>query len=330
MGKQKLLQVRDYRVSFHTRTSVVYAVNGIDFDVCKGETLGIVGESGCGKTVSCMSMLKLIPMPPGRIDSGKIIFEGVDLVPMEEKEIEKYRGKEISVVFQDPMTAFNPVMTVGDQLVEGYLKHFHGTRKEARKRAADMMGLVGIPSADRRLNNYPYEFSGGMRQRAMIAMAIMCEPKLIIADEPTTALDVTIQAQIVDLMKEIKNKFDTSIIWISHDLGVQASIADSLNVMYAGFIVEKGTAVSVYGNPLHPYTQGLLGSLPTIVTTDDEKRLTSIPGMPPYMDKLPSGCPFAQRCSRAMEVCKDSNPRLIEVESGHFVACHLFDDRGSV
>jgi oligopeptide transport system ATP-binding protein len=330
MEKQVLLQVRDYRVSFHTRTSLVYAVNGINFDVFKGETLGIVGESGCGKTVSCMSMLKLIPMPPGRIDTGKVLFDGTDLVPLGEKAIAKYRGKEISVVFQDPMTAFNPVLTIGDQLTEGYLKHFQVSRKQAQKRAEEMLGLVGIPAPESRLKNYSYEFSGGMCQRAMIAMALMCEPKLIIADEPTTALDVTIQAQIVDLMKEIRNKFETSIIWISHDLGVQAALADRLNVMYAGFIVEQGDAVSVYGNPLHPYTLGLLESLPSIEDTSDKKHLFSIPGMPPYMDKLPLGCPFAPRCTHAMKECQISMPEIREVETGHFVACHLFDQKGSV
>ena len=320
--KEILLQVRDYRVAFYTREATVYAVNGINYDLHKGETLGIVGESGSGKTVSCMSMLKLISMPPGKIDSGSVLFGGVDLAKLKRDKIRPYRGKEIGVIFQDPMTAFNQVITIGEQMIEGHMAHFRSSRKEALAKALSLYELEGIPSPESRLKDYPFQFSGGMRQRAMIAMALMCDPKMLIADEPTTALDVTIQAQIVDLVKDLRKQIGTSIIWISHDLGVVASLADRVMVMYAGYIIESASSDDLYERPLHPYTKGLLESLPSM-NEDASKRLTSIGGMPPYMNKLNIGCPFAPRCKHVMDKCLKENPLLKPISADHLVACFL-------
>ncbi|MDL2229458.1 ABC transporter ATP-binding protein [Treponema sp. OttesenSCG-928-L16] len=323
---ETLLEIGELKVAFHLRDSVVHAVNGISYSLHKGETIGLVGESGCGKTVSSMSMLKLISMPPGKIEGGSVVFGGKDLVPMGRDELRQIRGKEIGVIFQDPMTAFNQLMTVGDQLTEGYRTHFKASRKEALRRAEELMDQVGIPSASSRLKEYPSQYSGGMRQRAMIAMALMCSPRMIIADEPTTALDVTIQAQILDLVKDIRSSSNMSILWVSHDLGVVAGLADRVLVMYAGSIVEDAPAEELYGNPLHPYTKGLLSSLPS-ADGGGKKRLSSIPGFPPLMNRIPPGCSFAPRCPYAADICRSEIPPLRQAggntQNSHSAACHL-------
>lgn len=322
MTNKIILSVKDLSVAFHKRDGSTYAVNGISYDLHEGETLGIVGESGCGKTVSSMALLKLISMPPGKIETGSAIYkDGKDLVALSSKELRLYRGREIAVIFQDPMTAFNQVMTIGDQMIEGYVEHFGCTRKDALKEAERLMDLTGIPAAKTRLKDYPSQFSGGMRQRAMIAMALMCKPSILIADEPTTALDVTIQSQILDLMKDIKKEFGTSIMWISHDLGVVAGLADTVNVMYAGMIVESADVDELYYNPLHPYTKGLLGSLPSTDIDNDQKRLKSIGGYPPILSKKIEKCPFADRCSEATDICRHGCPTLSERAGRHYVAC---------
>lgn len=318
-----ILEVKDLKVSFRKKEGVTHAVNGVSYSLHSGETLGIVGESGCGKTVSSMSLLKLINMPPGCIDSGSAIYKGkTDLVSLSNKQLGQYRGKELAVIFQDPMTAFNQVMTIGDQMIEGHRVHFKSSKKEALKEAAKYMELTGISSPESRLKDYPSNFSGGMRQRAMIAMALMCQPSVIIADEPTTALDVTIQSQILDLMKDLRKTLGTSIIWISHDLGVVAGLADSVLVMYAGTIVEKATVDDLYCKPLHPYTQGLLSSLPSTNHDDQSERLTSIGGYPPILNKELTCCPFAPRCKYATAKCLESVPQLEEKGNSHFVACY--------
>ncbi len=320
---EKLLEIENLTVHFETREATIHAVNGISYTLHKGETIGIVGESGSGKTVSSMSLLKLIDMPPGKIIDGKAIYRGTNLLELPKSEMRKYRGKEIGVIFQDPMTSFNPVLTIGDQLTEGLISQ--GVSKhEAIKRAVELLEIVGIPSPAERLKDYPNTFSGGMRQRVMIAMGLISNPKIIIADEPTTALDVTVQAQIIELVKNLKEKFGTSIIWITHDLGVVAGMADRVLVMYAGFIVEEASVDQLYAHPSHPYTKGLLESLPTI-DDDERNRLASIPGLPPYMNKMPTGCPFAPRCTKAFEKCFKENPKL-RVRTGvsdHRVACWL-------
>jgi oligopeptide transport system ATP-binding protein len=321
---ETLLEVQDLRVTFHHRDSVVYAVNGISYALHKGETLGVVGESGCGKTVGAMSLLKLFSMPPGKIEGGRAVFHGRDMIPMGQGELRQIRGKEIGVIFQDPMTSFNQVMTIGDQLTEGYRIHFRATKKEALIQAEKLMEQAGIPSASSRFKDYPSQFSGGMRQRAMIAMALMCNPRMLIADEPTTALDVTIQAQIVDLVKELRAGKGISIIWISHDLGVIAGLADTVMVMYAGIVVEMGEVGELYKTPLHPYTRGLLASVPSVDDAHYTRRLASIPGLPPYMNAIPRGCSFAPRCSNAMDKCRLETPILRSCGApGHTVACHL-------
>lgn len=316
-----ILQVNRLAVAFKMRSGTTHAVNGIDYTLHRGETLGVVGESGCGKTVSTLAILKLISMPPGEITDGRAIYDGkVDLLSLPIKKLRPYRGREIAVIFQDPMTAFNQVMTIGDQMIEGHMEHFKSSRKEALKEAERLMELTGIPSPRIRLKDYPTQFSGGMRQRALIAMALMCEPSILIADEPTTALDVTIQSQIIDLMKDIKTRLGTSIIWVSHDLGVVAGISDTVQVMYAGTIVEKARVDDLYYKPLHPYTRGLLSSLPS---SDDDKtkRLSSIGGYPPILTQKLSGCPFAPRCGSASERCFATVPPLITHDKNHSVAC---------
>lgn len=320
---ETILEVKDLNVSFRKKEGVTHAVNGVSYSLHSGETLGIVGESGCGKTVSSMSLLKLINMPPGCIDSGSAIYKGkTDLVQLTNQQLRPYRGRELSVIFQDPMTAFNQVMTIGDQMIEGHREHFKSSKKEALKVAAKYMELTGISSAESRLKDYPSNFSGGMRQRAMIAMALMCQPSVVIADEPTTALDVTIQSQILDLMKDIRKTLGTSIIWISHDLGVVAGLADTVLVMYAGTIVEKASVDDLYYNPMHPYTKGLLSSLPSTNKDDTAKRLTSIGGYPPILNKKLASCPFAPRCKVASSKCLEGVPTLEEKGPNHFVACY--------
>lgn len=317
-----ILEVNDLEVAFHMRSGTTHAVNGISYTLHEGETLGIVGESGCGKTVSSMSLLKLISMPPGNIEKGSAIYKGkTDLAKLSNKQLRPYRGREIAVIFQDPMTAFNQVMTIGDQMVEGHMEHFKSSKKEALKEAARLMELTGIPSPETRLKDYPSQFSGGMRQRAMIAMALMCKPSILIADEPTTALDVTIQSQILDLMKDLKTQLGTSIMWVSHDLGVVAGLADTVVVMYAGKIVERASVDDLYYRPLHPYTQGLLASLPSTDVDVEARRLTSIGGYPPILTHELVSCPFAPRCCRASEKCTIACPSLEERGNGHHVAC---------
>lgn len=321
-----LLEIKDLKTRFYTDEGVVQAVNGISYDMEEGEILGIVGESGCGKSVHALSIMRLIPDPPGEIDAGKIEFDGRDVLALDERDMRNIRGAEIAMIFQDPMTSLNPVLTIGFQIVEALTLHLRMAEKEAQKRAAALLTLVGIPDAEQRLNDYPHQFSGGMRQRAMIAMALSCNPMLLIADEPTTALDVTIQAQIVDLVKRLQKDFGMAVMWITHDLGVVAELAHKINVMYAGYVVERGDVRDIFKRTRHPYTIGLLGSLPRIDEAPGTK-LRSIPGLPPDLIDLPKGCPFAIRCDYVADRCWEENPPLEEVDtSGHLVACWRWDE----
>lgn len=322
MEKERLLEVKDLHVSFDTYAGEVQAVRGVSFHLDKAEAIAIVGESGCGKSVTAQSIMKLVPMPPGRIKSGSIIFNGVDITRFSDKKMEAIRGSEIGMIFQDPMTSLNPTMVVGKQISEGLIKHQHLNKKQAMDKAIEMLKLVGIPNPDKRANQYPHEFSGGMRQRAMIAIALSCNPRLLIADEPTTALDVTIQAQILDLMKELKSKLETSIILITHDLGVVAGMAERIIVMYAGEVVESGTVNDVFYNPQHPYTWGLLKSVPRLDAQNKEE-LIPIIGTPPDLFCPPVGCAFAARCKYSMEICYECSPSDIEYQKGHHAACWL-------
>ena len=315
-----LLDVQGLETTFKTPDGVVHAVNGVSFTLKEGETLGVVGESGCGKSVTMHSMLRLIPTPPGKIVAGKALFFGQDLLQMTTEEIRHVRGGQIGMIFQDPMTSLNPVLTIGRQLEEPLMMHVGMSKKQAQERAAELLGMVGIPNAKERLKDYPHQYSGGMRQRVMIAMALSCSPQILIADEPTTALDVTIQAQITDLVKRLRDEIGMSIIWITHDLGVVAGLAHRVVVMYGGFIIEEAPVKELYANPTHPYTIGLLGSLPRV----DEKertRLFSIEGAPPVLYNKPTACPFAPRCKWAMERCWNENPLLESVAPEHRVAC---------
>src|SRR5512136_2271229 len=315
-----LLEVQDLKTQFHTREGLVHAVNGISYTLGEGETLGIVGESGCGKSVSVLSLMRLLPEPPGKIAGGQALFQGKDLLKMSPDEIRHVRGAQISMVFQDPMTSLNPVLTIGTQLTEALELHLGMNKEQARQRAAELLTMVGIPQARDRLDDYPHQFSGGMRQRVMIAMALSCNPQVLIADEPTTALDVTIQAQIVDLVKRLRDELGMAIIWITHDLGVVARLVKNVAVMYAGFIIEEAQVKDLYGDPRHPYTLGLLGSLPRVDETA-HRRLVSIEGLPPDLLGLPPGCPFAPRCVYAIDRCQKENPPLESVSPGHWKAC---------
>ncbi len=315
-----LLEVRNLETRFYTQEGVVKAVNGISYTLDEGETLGVVGESGCGKSVSVLSMMRLIPSPPGKITGGEVLFEGQDLLKMSQEEIRHIRGNRIAMIFQDPMTSLNPVLTIGRQVSEALELHMGMDKRQARQRTIELLEMVGIPQAEQRIKDYPHQFSGGMRQRVMIAMALSCNPQVLIADEPTTALDVTIQAQIVDLVKRLRDEMGMAVIWITHDLGVVAGLVDRVNVMYAGFIVEMGPVKEIYHCPRHPYTIGLLGSLPRL----DERmrrRLKSIEGLPPDLIALPQGCPFAPRCEYAIDRCLEENPTLESVGVDHQVAC---------
>ena len=316
----EILKVRDLETRFRTKDGILHAVNGVSIDLEVGETLGIVGESGCGKSVSVMSILRLIPQPPGKIVNGSAIFQGVDLLKLPEKEIRKIRGGKMSLIFQDPTTSFNPVLSIGTQMAEPLEFHMEMSYREAKGQIIEMLSRVGIPDAEERLKDYPFQFSGGMRQRVMIATALICNPNILIADEPTTALDVTTQAQIVDLVKRLRDEYGMSIIWITHDLGVIAGLVDRINVMYAGFIIEKAPVDDLYKNPAHPYTIGLLGSLPKI-TMEQHCRLNSIDGMPPVIFSKPDYCPFHPRCNYVIDRCKETNPPLTQVGDQHFVAC---------
>jgi oligopeptide transport system ATP-binding protein len=315
-----LLDVRNLETQFRTREGAIHAVNGVSFTLKEGETLGIVGESGCGKSVTVMSFMRLIPTPPGKVVAGEAYYQGKNLLLMTNNEIRHIRGSQISMIFQDPMTSFNPVLTIGRQLTEPLEAHLCMSQRQARERAAEMLSLVGIPNAADRLNDYPHQFSGGMRQRAMIAMALCCKPNILIADEPTTALDVTIQAQITDLVRQLRDEFDMAMIWITHDLGIIAGLADRVNVMYAGFIIEEAPVKSLYANPQHPYTLGLLGSIPRM-DQHARRRLVSIDGLPPVLYQKPTACPFAARCSYAIDHCWLENPPLFHVERDHHTAC---------
>jgi oligopeptide transport system ATP-binding protein len=320
----KLLQVKELETRFFTQDGVVKAVNGITYDLDEGETLGIVGESGCGKSVSVLSMMRLIPSPPGRITGGEVLFEEQDLLKMNNDEIRHVRGNRIAMIFQDPMTSLNPVLTIGKQVGEALEVHMGMDKGQARRRSIELLEMVGIPQADQRINDYPHQFSGGMRQRVMIAMALSCNPQILIADEPTTALDVTIQAQIVDLVKRLRDEIGMAVIWITHDLGVVAGLVDRVNVMYAGHIAETGPVQDIYSRPRHPYTIGLLGSLPRLDETIHEK-LTSIEGLPPDLIAPPPGCAFAPRCDYVIDRCLHENPALESVGRDHRAACWNLD-----
>lgn len=318
----KILEVKDLHVSFHTYAGEVKAVRGVNFHVNRGEAVAIVGESGCGKSVTAQSLMKLIPMPPGEIKQGQIIFNGQDIVKKSNKEMESIRGKDIGMIFQDPMTSLNPTMTIGNQIMEGLIKHQKMTKSAARQRAIELLEIVGIPQPERRITQYPHEFSGGMRQRAMIAISLACSPKLLIADEPTTALDVTIQAQILELMKDLQKKMGTSIIMITHDLGVVAEMCERVIVMYAGKVIETGTVDEIFYNPQHPYTKGLLRSVPRLDLNKDEP-LTPIFGTPPDLLRPPVGCGFTARCESAMRICQEADPELNELSKTQHCACWL-------
>ena len=324
---ETVLEVIDLQTRFHIPEGTVYAVNGVSFHVDNGETLAVVGESGCGKSVSMLSILGLIPIPPGEIVSGTALYLEHDLLKKSESEMEHIRGKEIAMIFQDPMTSLNPVLTIGRQITESITVHLGMSKEEATRRAVDLLDRVGIPEAASRLGAYPHQFSGGMRQRVMIAMALACDPTLLIADEPTTALDVTIQAQIVELMIHLQEQYGMSMIWITHDLGVVAGLADRVMVMYAGFIVEEANVDEIFNHPRHPYTKALMDALPRVDRRRD-RRLKSIAGAPPSLLVEPRGCPFAPRCEYVIERCLSENPPLLSVGLSHQTACYVDIDTG--
>jgi len=319
-----LLEVKDLHTKFFTRDGVVRAVDGVTFELNAGETLGLVGESGCGKSVTALSLMRLIPQPPGKITQGEIVFDGQDVLKMDEDDVRAIRGNNIAMIFQDPMTSLNPVLTISRQVSEALELHLKMDRSEARKRTVELLDLVGIPSAKRRLDDYPHQFSGGMRQRVMIAMALSCNPKLILADEPTTALDVTIQAQILDILRDLRAKFGLSTIMITHNLGVVAEFAERVIVMYTGKVREEAPVLDLFKNPLHPYTQGLMNSMPKL-GAKERTRLPTIEGMVPDLLHLPSGCSYYDRCPKKMDICRTAEPPLREVAPGHKVACYLYD-----
>jgi oligopeptide/dipeptide ABC transporter ATP-binding protein len=320
-----LLDVRGLRTHFHTSAGVIRAVDGVSWDVRKGETVALVGESGCGKSVSALSVMRLVSAPAGRIVGGEILFKGRNLLALSEEEMRRVRGREIGMIFQEPMTSLNPVLTIGRQLTETVETHLAMTSAQAQARAVELLSLVGIPEGARRLRQFPHQFSGGMRQRIMIAMALACDPALVLADEPTTALDVTIQAQILELMKSLSRRLGAAIMMITHNLGVVARYADRVNVMYGGKIVERATAREIYANPRHPYTLGLLRSVPRL---DEPRRakLQPIPGQPPDLSRLPAGCSFAPRCAYAIDRCRVEEPGLDPVAADHLSACWLANE----
>jgi oligopeptide transport system ATP-binding protein len=315
-----LLEIKRLTTEFQTQDGMVHAVNGISLDLQEGETLAIVGESGCGKSVSMLSVLRLIPHPPGRIVNGEILFHGQNLLTMSEPQMRRIRGHRIAMIFQDPMTSLNPVLSIGQQIGEALELHLNMDRRQARRRSIELLEMVKIPSAAQRIDDYPHQFSGGMRQRVMIAMALSCKPQVLIADEPTTALDVTIQAQIIDLIKTLRDELGMAIIWITHDLGIVAGLADRVQIMYAGYIVERAEVRAFYRHPRHPYSRGLLASLPRLDTDtqatghrQSDRRLTPIKGLPPDLIALPQGCPFQARCAHVIERCRQENPPLRDV-----------------
>ncbi|RCW62408.1 ABC transporter ATP-binding protein [Halanaerobium sp. ST460_2HS_T2] len=324
MSKEALVEVKNLKTYFYTEEGVVKAVDGVDYEIYPGETLGIVGESGCGKSVTSLSIMRLVESPPGRIEAGEINFQGKDLTKLPEKEMRKIRGNDISMIFQEPMTSLNPVYTVGDQIIEAIMLHKGVDRKEARRQAIDMLQKVGIPLPEQRVDEYPHQLSGGMRQRVMIAMALSCDPKLLIADEPTTALDVTIQAQILELMNSLKESYGMSIMMITHDLGVIAEVSDRVAVMYAGKVVEYTDVDTLFEDPKHPYTWGLMNSIPKL--DKDVDRLEAIPGSVPSPLNFPEGCKFNTRCPLAEGKCFDQEPPLEEVADGHKARCWRYKE----
>jgi oligopeptide/dipeptide ABC transporter ATP-binding protein len=322
MEQTSLLAIRDLSVHFHIRGGVLVAVDRVDLRLDAGQTLGLVGESGCGKSVTASAIMGLVPMPPGRIAGGQILFEGQDLLGLPESRMRRVRGNRISMIFQEPMTSLNPVFTVGDQVGEVIRQHQGLSRRGARDRVVEIFRLVGIPAPERRVRDYPHQMSGGMRQRVMIAMALACNPRLMIADEPTTALDVTIQAQILDLMNRLKQETGAAILFITHDLGVIAEMAQEVAVMYAGKVVEEADAETLFARPQHPYTVGLLGSIPVLGKDKKARRLTTIPGVVPSLFRLPAGCAFRDRCGQVLEPCAAVPPPVVKVGPGHWVRCH--------
>jgi peptide/nickel transport system ATP-binding protein len=322
---ETLLEIRGLKTHFKTDDGMVRAVDGVDLTVRRGETLGVVGESGCGKTVTAMTVLKLIAMPPGRIVEGRILWKGRDLVPLDRDEMGRIRSREIAIVFQEPMTSLNPVYTIGEQIAEVVRLHLGLDRRAAMNRAVEMLRLVHVPASERRVHDYPHQLSGGMRQRVMIAMALVCSPELLIADEPTTALDVTIQAQILDLLSEMKSRFGMAVMLITHAMGVVAETAQRVAVMYAGRVVEEAPVDELFARPLHPYTQGLIRSIPRLDTSSaKQRRLEAIPGSVPSLLAPPPGCRFAARCTSAVAACTRAIPELRTLEGGHKVACILY------
>ncbi len=320
-----ILEVRNLKTQFQTQDGIVKAVDDVSFYVMPGETLGVVGESGCGKSMTGLSIMRLIPSPPGKIVAGEILFNGDDILRMSDDQVRSIRGNDIAMIFQDPMTSLNPVLTINRQISEALQLHMGMNKSQARQRTIELLRMVGIPNAEERIDQYPHQFSGGMRQRVMIAMALSCNPKLLIADEPTTALDVTIQAQILDLMRVLQTERDTGVILVTHSMGVVAGMADRIQVMYAGHIVETSSTEEIFANPRHPYTVGLLKSIPRLDATRKEK-LEPIRGLPPDLIDLPDMCPFVPRCNYAREKCEQKNPPLLEVKPGHWSACWFWEE----
>jgi oligopeptide/dipeptide ABC transporter ATP-binding protein len=321
----ELIRVENLKTHFFTHAGVVKAVDGVSFNLAKGETLGIVGESGCGKSVTALSILRLIQNPPGKIVGGRIMFNGSNLLELSEKEMREIRGSKISMIFQEPMTSLDPVFTIGHEIIEAIQLHQGSDKREARERAISVLKTVGIPDPEKRVDSYPHELSGGMRQRAMIAMALSCNPSLLIADEPTTALDVTIQAQILQLINELKSDFDTSVMLITHDLGVIAEMCNNVAVMYAGHIVEYTDVISLFKEPLHPYTAGLKRSIPRLDI--DVEKLDTIDGFVPNLSSLPAGCPFQTRCERVIDRCYKEMPEIHTIPGDHLVKCHHYEGK---
>jgi len=324
-NSEKILEVKNLRTSFFTEDGEVKAIDDISFDVFKGKTIGLVGESGCGKSVTSLSIMRLIPNPPGRIVGGQVLYKGQDLLKLSEDQMRKIRGNEISMIFQEPMTSLNPVFTIGNQISEAVILHQKLSKAEARNKSIEMLKLVGIPVPEKRVDEYPHQLSGGMRQRVMIAMALSCNPHILIADEPTTALDVTIQAQILDLLRDLQQKVGMGLILITHDLGVVAEMCDEVVVMYAGRVVEKSNVLETFKNPKMPYTRGLLNSIPTLSKDPTGKlkrtRLETIPGIVPNLLQLPVGCRFQERCSFVIDACKQAEPDLRAIGTDHMIRC---------
>jgi len=324
MGADHLLEIRNLKTYFEVRRSVLKAVDDVSLSIETGKTLGLVGESGCGKSVTAASIMGLVPIPPGKIAGGEILFEGVNLLKLPESRMKKIRGNRISMIFQEPMTSLNPVFTVGDQVAEVIRLHQGLSRRETRDKVIEVFGMVGIPAAESRITDYPHQMSGGMRQRVVIAMALACNPKLMIADEPTTALDVTIQAQILDLMNKLKEEAGASILFITHDLGVIAEMAQNVAVMYAGKVMEEADVDTLFAEPRHPYTIGLMSSIPVLGREEKCRRLSTIPGVVPSLFKLSEGCLFHERCAEAREECRRVSPPIIDLGNGHMVRCHNY------